>query len=117
MIAPRGALPTLTEVIDIEEAALVPVAGNLPLAPESVPLESQPVIQPDPAIALTTQVLETLRPRIDALLTARLQAVMAPQLERLADDLAESLRSELAVAMHSLLPQAVDNVLARRRKP
>jgi hypothetical protein len=117
MIAPRGALPTLTEVIEIEPAALVPVEEYVPLAPESVPLESQPVIRPDPATALTTQVLETLRPRIDTLLTARLQAVMAPQLERLADELLDGLRQELAAAMHSLVAQAVDEVLSRRRKP
>jgi hypothetical protein len=117
MTAPRGAPPTLTEVIDIEPAALALAAGHATLAPESVPLESQNIVRPDPATALTTQVLETLRPRIDGLLTARLQAVMAPQLERLADDLAESLRSELATAMHALVAQAVDDVLARRRKP
>ena len=117
MTAQRGALPTLTEVIDIEAAALAPAAGSAPLPPESAPLESQPVVPADKAAALTTQVLETLRPRIDALLESRLQAVMAPQLARLANDVAERLRGELASAMQVLVAQAVDEVLARRRKP
>jgi len=122
MTSHRGALPTLTEVIDIEAEALVLAAGQAPPAKESLPLESlalesMPPLRPDPATALTTQVLETLRPRIDALLAARLQAAMAPQLERLAEELAQSLRTELAGAMQSLVAQAVDDVLARRRKP
>jgi len=117
MTVSRGALPTLTEVLDIEAAALVPATAYAPLAPESVPFESHPMVLPDPATALTTQVLETLRPRIDALLAARLQAVIAPQMERLADELTESLREEVARAMYTLVAQAVDDVLARRRKP
>jgi hypothetical protein len=117
MTAHRGALPTLTEVIDIEKEALVLVAGQAPPSAESVPFESVPPPRGDPAVALTTQVLETLRPRIDALLAARLQAAMAPQMERLAEELVRSLRTELAEAMKTLVAQAVDDVLARRRKP
>lgn len=117
MTAQRGALPTLTEVIDIEADALALPAGPAALPPESVPLESQPVVSADKAVALTTQVLETLRPRIDPLIESRLQAALAPHLARLADDLARSLRIELATAMQVLVAQAVDEVLARRRKP
>jgi len=115
MTTHRGALPTLTEVIDIEADALLSETAALP--PESLPLESQPVVRAEPGVALTTQVLETLRPRIDALLEARLQAVIAPQLARLSDEVVRSLRGELAGVMHSLVAQAVDDLLARRRKP
>lgn len=117
MTALRGVLPTLTEVIDIEAAALVPAPGSAPLPPESVPMELQPPMPADKAAALTTQVLETLRPRIDALLESRLQAVMAPQLARLADEVVASLRSDLSRTMQALVAQAVDDVLAKRRKP
>jgi hypothetical protein len=117
MTSPRGALPTLTEVIDIEADALVSGFGPAVQTSEALPLEERPIAPVDPAIALTTQVLETLRPRIDALLEARLQAVIAPQLARLSDDILRSLRSELATAMRLLVAQAVDDLLARRRKP
>jgi hypothetical protein len=117
MTAHRGALPTLTEVIDVEAAALVPAAAPAVLPPESLPLESQPVARADHGAVLSTQVLETLRPRIDALLEAQLQTAMAPHLARLADELERHLRRELASAMQALVAQAVDEVLARRRKP
>ena len=116
MSAHRGALPTLTEIIDIEGDALVPAAGRAALPPETLTLEDQPVVRPDLATALTTQVLETLRPRIDALLAARLQAAMAPHLERMSQDLVQELRSDLAQAMQELVAQAVEDLLSRRRK-
>lgn len=116
MNAQRGALPTLTEVIDIEADALVLATGQAPAHAESLPFEAQSQARADPATALTTQVLETLRPRIDALLASRLQVAMAPQFERLSEELARSLRAELALAMQALVAQAVDDVLTRRRK-
>lgn len=118
MTAHRGTLPTLTEVIAIEADVPMQATGPASLPPESLPLEAQPMLQAaDLGAALTTQVLEALRPRIDALLQARLQAAMAPQLARLADDLVHELRGELASALQALVAQAVDEVLARRRKP
>ncbi|MES2960360.1 MAG: hypothetical protein V4792_19390 [Pseudomonadota bacterium] len=115
MSTQRGALPTLTEVIEIEADALAPAGPLAPLAPESVPLESQPPPAFDKA-ALTTQVLETLRPRLDGLLEARLQTALAPQLSRLTDELTQALRAELSVALQALVAQAVDEILARRNK-
>lgn len=117
MTVHRGTLPTLTEVIDIDDEALVSPAGAVALPPESLPLESQPASAVDTGVALTTQVLETLRPRIDALLESRLQAAIAPHLSRLADEAVRSLRGELAGVMQTLVAQAVEDVLARRRKP
>lgn len=117
MTAPRGALPTLTEVIEIEADALASGFGPVVLTTEALALDERTPVPADPAVALTTQVLETLRPRIDALLEARLQAVIAPQLARLSEDLVQTLRGELVVAMRSLVAQAVDDLLARRRKP
>lgn len=117
MTTQRGALPTLTEVIDIAVDALPPATAPKPLPPEALPLESNPAMPQDTAAALSTQVFEALRPRIDALLEARLREVLAPQLARLADDTVQYLRVELASALQVLVGQAVDEVLARRRKP
>ena len=117
MTSPRGALPTLTEVIDIEAGALASDFGPAVRPTEALPLEERTSLAVDPGVALTTQVLETLRPRIDALLEARLQAAIAPHLARLTDEIVHSLRGELALAMRSLVAQAVEDLLARRRKP
>jgi len=117
MSSPRGALPTLTEVIDIEADALVSGFGPAVLPTEALLLEERAPMAVETGVALTTQVLETLRPRIDALLEARLRAVIAPQLTRLSEDIVQSLRAELAVALRSLVAQAVEDLLARRRKP
>jgi hypothetical protein len=117
MSAHRGSLPTLTEVIEIDSAAQVQAVNRAALQAESMPLESSSAVCDDMAAALTAQVLESLRPRIDALLQTRLQAALAPQLARLADELGEQLRSELASALQALAAQAVDEALARRRNP
>lgn len=116
MTAHRGALPTLTEVIDVTADARMPVIGAAALPPESLPLEGNAPLPVDGRAGLTTQVLEALRPRLDVLLDARLQAALAPQLSRLADELVQSLRAELASTLQTLVTQAVDEVLARQRK-
>jgi len=114
----RGALPTLTEVIEIKAEASSAVERRASLPPESLPLEgSASTIVAVSGPALTTQVLEALRPRVDALLEARLREVLAPQLSRLAEEAVQCVRGELATALHALVAQAVAEVLARRRKP
>ena len=119
MTAQRGALPTLTEVIEVKAEPLASAAPAA-LAPESLPLESagpHAADAPERPAALTKQVLEALRPRVDALLEARLREAMAPLLARCGDELQKGLRVELAAAMQALVAQAVDEALARRRKP
>ncbi len=116
MTPQRGAPPTLTEVIELDADALPVAEGPASLPPESMPMES-PAAAIDTGAALTTQVLEALRPRIDALLEARVREVLAPQLSRLADDALQCVRRELASAVRALVAQAVDEVLARRSKP
>lgn len=115
MIGPRGALPTLTEVIEVHAEA--PASAPAVLPPESLPLETQQPVPADLGAALTTQVIESLRPRIDALLDAQLEAAIAPRLSRLVEALAQDLRVELAGALQALVAQAVDEVLSRRRRP
>ncbi len=122
----RGALPTLTEVIEIEVVSeAMAGAGNealVPLAPESRPLESEFAALPqgtlaDQRAALTTAVLDALSPRIETLLEARLNAAIAPQLRRLVQDAIRQVRGEMATSLHSVVAQAVDDVLAQRKKP
>ena len=116
MTAQRGALPTLTEVIEVNAEPSAPAA----LAPESLPLESatsRAAESSESTTVLTMQVLASLRPHIDALLEARLREAMAPLLARCAEELQKGLRVELAAAMQALVAQAVDEALARRQKP
>jgi hypothetical protein len=113
----RGALPTLTEVIEIHVDPQRVEAPPPPFVPESMPIELLPVARVDAHAALTSQVLETLRPRIDALLNARLREVLAPHRPRLTDEAVQRMRSELVTTMQVLVAHAIDDVLARRRKP
>lgn len=128
MKAQRGVLPTLTEVvetpIDVPTGAGTDVPAPLP--PESLPLDAQAATAATAAsaryvaeagAALTMQVLEALRPRVDALLEAQLREALAPLLTRLADSAVQSARAELSMAMHALVAQTVKEVLAQRRKP
>lgn len=123
MTAQRGVLPTLTEVV--ETRADVPMGADAvaPLPPESWPLDAQAATAAsarnvaDTGAALTMQVLDALRPRVDALLEAHLRDALAPLLTRLADSAVQSARAELSMAMHALVAQTVKEVLAQRRKP
>lgn len=113
----RGALPTLTEVIDVKADQRAAQTGPAHLPAESLPLEGAQRAQADADAALRAQLLNTLRPRVEALLDAKLQAALAPQLQRLADELAQRLRTELASELRGLVTQALDEALGRRRKP
>jgi len=117
MSAQRGTLPTLTEVIDIEADALAAALGPASLPPESLPMESLAGAPVDTQTVLTTAVLQALRPRIDVLLEARLREALEPQLARLAEEAVQCVRGGLASALQVLVAQAVEDVLARRRKP
>ncbi len=117
MTADRGALPTLTEVIDVEGELPPAGAAPVPLPPESLPIELPSSAAVDPGDELTAQVWDALRPRIDALLKDRLREVLATELSLLAEDTVHRVRGELASAVQGLVAQAVEDVLARRRKP
>lgn len=114
MKARRSVLPTLTEVIEVDDARADVEPATL--APESMPMEPP---LPHAAAAggdLKTQVLDALRPRIDALLRERLREVIAADLSRLAEDTVRRVRGDLASAIRTLASEAVDEALARRRK-
>ena len=115
MTSQRGALPTLTEVIEINTELLPPALAPAQLPAESVPMEWVAPPQAVSSAALVAQVLELLRPRIDAMLEVRLREALAAQLSRVADDVAHNLHGELASAMQALVAKTVDEVLVQRR--
>jgi hypothetical protein len=98
---PQPALPTLTEVIEI---VAVDERGSLPLAPESVPMESAP--RPAPPApgsdAWLAGVLQRLQPRVDAWLEARGSALLA--------EASRTLARELSAELPALARAAVDEL-------
>ena len=118
----HGILPTLTEVIELERVTESEAAVPAPLAPESLPLESDRAAASHPTLAdqhaaLAAAVLDGLEPRIDSLLEAHLNSALAPQLQRLVREAIGQVRGEMAASLHALLAQAIDDALAQRRKP
>jgi hypothetical protein len=122
MMPIRGTLPTLTEVIEIEAESEAMPGASAPPALESMPMESDAGLAAQAALddqraALAVAVLDALDPRIDSLLEARLNAALAPQLRRMVQDVIRQVRGEMATSLHALVAQAVDDVLAQRKKP
>jgi hypothetical protein len=116
MSKPRAPLPTLTEVIDVQAGLPQIDTGPAPLPPDSVPMETLPETPDDAAAAITAQVLELLRPRIDALLEARIREALAPQVLRFTEDSTRHLRDELGGEVRAMVANAVIEALARRRE-
>ena len=113
----RITLPTLTEVIEVQADRLDVDTGPAPLPPESVPMELLPTTPVDAASATTAEVLEMLRPRVDALLEACVREALATQELVLADETTQRVHGDFAGALQALIAHAVDDVLARRHKP
>ena len=104
-----GALPTLTEVIELDVASAAPAAAMRPPA-EALPMDSD-------TAALMSAVLGALDSRLEALLEARLHAALSPQLRLLVQEAIRQVRGEMAVSLQALVAQAVSEALARRQKP
>ena len=122
MTSVRGTLPTLTEVIELAAGSEPMTPEPAALAPESRPMEAYALPLPraalaDPHAALVAAVLDTLEPRLDTLLEARLNAAIAPQLRRLVQDAIRQVRGEMAASLQALVAQAIDDALAKRKKP
>jgi hypothetical protein len=116
MSRPRAPLPTLTEVIEVRTDRLAAETGPAPLPPDSVPVENLGSASVEVQEIMPAELLEVLRPRIDALLEARIREALAPHVLRLADDLAQRVREQLSGELQALLAQAVVEVLARRHE-
>jgi hypothetical protein len=114
MSKPRAPMPTLTEVIEVPVGPVPADTGPAPLPPDSVPMEMLAVAPVDDGGAIIAEVLDLLRPRVDALLAARIREALAPQVLRLADESAQRLRDELNAEVQALAAQALAEVLAAR---
>ena len=106
MSTQRGVLPTLTEVIEIDPAALPVRIGLEPLPPESMPMEMQAAASPAAAAPLQNET------PIDV----RVRELLAPELASLVERTLDSVRGELAVSVQALVRQAIDGALAERRR-
>jgi hypothetical protein len=110
----QGSVPTLTEVIEVSEvtAGSGDGATPLPLAPESIPLET---LAPDVSAAdadqtLLQAVIEQLQPQLEALIQARLAGVVAEILKAELDAAGRSLAHELRAQLPALVREALDEV-------
>lgn len=119
MTAKRGALPTLTEVVEVIEVAdrLQPLDGALAeLPPESLPIELPSARVVGLGEDLAASVLAALRPHIEARLKERLPEAPAAERSLLAEDTLRRMRAALAGAVQACLAQAIDEALAQRRR-
>ena len=101
-------VPTLTEVLDIRDDALL-ANGRFDALAQS---PSAPVLAT--ADELSAEVLFELEQRIDSLFESRLREALAPALARAADGLIREARVELSAALRDLVEDAVTRALERR---
>jgi hypothetical protein len=114
----RQNLPTLTEVVEVtaDEAT---VSRPLPLAPESMPMESLdsqlPAIPPPPRLAsqqraLIDAVVHRLQPRLDAWIQVRTELVLNELLRSQVEEVARTLGRALSAELPALAREALDEV-------
>jgi hypothetical protein len=113
----RQNLPTLTEVVEViphEATSSLP----MPLAPESMPLESRdsppPVAPPLPRLvsqrALIDAVVHRLQPRLDAWIQVRTELLLNELLRSQVDEVARTLGRALSAELPALAREALDEV-------
>jgi len=109
-------LPTLTEVVEV--VVDTTMAGPLPLAPESMPMESleapPPVAAALPRLvsqrALVDAVVQRLQPRVDAWIQVRAELLMNELLRSQIDEVARELGRALSAELPALAREALDEV-------
>lgn len=113
-VPPRH-VPTLTEVVDVPQAA--PSAGAVVPDPAIFEPTAAPAQSPGPADeeALVQRVLADLQRHIDLMLEYRLRESLTPALARMTDALIHDTRSELASTLREIVAKAVAQELARLR--
>lgn len=92
MNGPRSVLPTLTEVVQVDDAAQPP--GGVAHSPTC---DDE---------ALQRRVVEALQRRFEPLLEVRIREALAPALARATEVLLEEARGELSLALRQLVAQA-----------
>lgn len=119
----RGALPTLTEVIEVEDTNRVaPGFETTEVAPFGLDVGVGTTEAPpgkgdtDGTLeALVDHVLAAIGPRIDALLEARLREIVAPTVLRQVNTAMNAVRAELSAELRAATQQALDADRAGRR--
>ena len=119
-------VPTLTEVIEVDELAAVVDLASLPLptspapasstpaapaAPQPIPLDSLPVLESQ----LAQRVLNDVQRQIDSMLEFRLREAMAPVLARHSEAIVRELKDELARTMRDVVARSVAQEVAKLR--
>jgi len=111
-------MPTLTEVLELEEHLEAVSQAELSHDSEQFPpAATLPTPATGPAFdtqGLVNEVLTELQPRIDMLFESRLREALAPALSRAAEVLIRESRGELGSALHELVEDAVKRALQRR---
>jgi len=125
-------VPTLTEVIEVDELTAVvdlasqpqpvpvptsPAAASpappshAPVAPQPIPLDSLPVLEGQ----LAQRVLNDVQRQIDSMLEFRLREAMAPVLARHSEAIVRELKDELARTMRDVVARSVAQEVAKLR--
>lgn len=103
---PNPALvPTLTEVIEVDE---IPAS---PAAPQATLTDSQPLLEGQ----LTQRVLNDVQRQIDSMLEFRLREALAPVLARHSEAIVRELKDELARTMRDVVARSVAQEVAKLR--
>jgi hypothetical protein len=116
--APPARVPTLTEVVELREAAPAVPAADEAAAPAAVPAGfverrvNWPPMQEDQVVQ---RVLEDLQRQIDLMLETRMRETLTPVLTRATDALLRDMRHELASTLRDVVARAVAQELARHR--
>lgn len=116
MTPPRGVLPVLTEVIEIDPSAL-PAPAPLPLSAPPLPLDSRAQEAPAAPAVDSEAARQAMAAEFELLLEARVREKLEPELSALIDRSLQSLRIEFGIKAQLLIHQAIDEALAERRKP
>jgi len=124
--APPARVPTLTEVVELpeaapaaqvtEDAAAPQRATELPEPPTVPPfLERRANWPPLQEEQVVQRVLADLQRQVDLMLETRMRETLTPALTRATDALVRDVRHELASTLRDVIAHAVAQELARHR--
>ena len=116
---PPSRVPTLTEVVEVNDDLAEEVTGPAYCATEVAAAHSgtpSPTVlasEPVNTDLLTQQVMADIQRQINAMLEVRLKEALAPVVARLTDALARDARAELAKVMKEVVSRAVSDEMRR----
>jgi hypothetical protein len=118
----RGALPTLTEVIEVdshgalgfEATEVAPLGSNVEFRETVLEPPAESADEASPASVLVDHLLTAALPRIDGLLEARLREVVAPTLLRQVEMAMRTLRADLSAELREVVRQTLKEERAGR---